>query len=66
MPQGRPPRSIPPRWRGPLLLTLRLLVLGIGLGVITGTGLKLLAPQLIGPRSGATDGESNGRASITG
>lgn len=62
MPQGRPPRSIPPRWRGPLLLTLRLLVLGIGLGVITGTGLKLLAPQLIGPRSGATDGESNGRA----
>ncbi|MEY3735395.1 MAG: hypothetical protein RLZZ624_453 [Cyanobacteriota bacterium] len=46
MPQGRPPRRLPPAWRGPLLLTLRLLVLGIGLGVVTGTGLKLLAPQL--------------------
>ena len=29
-----------------MLLMLRLLVLGIGLGVITGTGLKLLAPHL--------------------
>ena len=35
-------------WGGPLRLVLRLLVMGIGLGVITGTVLKLLAPRLSG------------------
>ncbi|NBW63510.1 MAG: serine hydrolase [Synechococcaceae bacterium WB4_1_0192] len=33
-------------WGGPLRLVLRLLVMGIGLGVIAGTTLKLLAPRL--------------------
>ncbi|MFM8524948.1 MAG: serine hydrolase [Cyanobacteriota bacterium] len=47
-------RSLPLTWRGPLLLTLRLLVLGIGLGVITGTGLKLLAPQWARPAAGGS------------
>ena len=54
MPPGRPIRSTPPAWRAPLLLTLRLLVMGIGLGVITGTALKLLAPQLARPSGAGT------------
>jgi beta-lactamase class A len=33
-------------WAQPLLLLLRLLILGIGLGLITGTALRLLAPRL--------------------
>ncbi|MEB3176756.1 MAG: serine hydrolase [Synechococcus sp.] len=33
-------------WTQPLLLLLRLLILGAGLGVLTGTTLKLLAPKL--------------------
>jgi len=33
-------------WGAPLRLVLRLAVMGIGLGLITGTGLKLLAPRL--------------------
>ena len=42
---GRPIR--PQRaWIQPLLLLLRLAVMGLGLGVITGTALKLLAPRL--------------------
>jgi beta-lactamase class A len=40
-------------WGGPLRLVLRLLVMGIGLGVITGTALKLLAPRLAGGSGGA-------------
>ena len=40
-------------WGGPLRLVLRLLVMGVGLGVITGTTLKLLAPRLSG--AGSTD-----------
>ena len=41
---------------------LRLLVLGIGLGVITGTGLKLLAPQLSRSGSGSTGPSTAGGA----
>lgn len=49
---GRPPR--PPRrpWSRPLLLLLRLTVMGLGIGVITGTVLKLLAPQLASGNAG--------------
>jgi beta-lactamase class A len=43
---GRPPRSRRNPWAAPLLLLLRLAVMGVGLGVIVGTGLKLLAPRL--------------------
>jgi beta-lactamase class A len=35
-------------WGAPLRLVLRLLVMGVGIGVITGTALKLLAPRLAG------------------
>ena len=43
---GRSPRSRGPAWAQPLKLVLRLLVMGAGLGVMVGTGLKLLAPHL--------------------
>jgi len=43
---SRPERSASGSWGQPLRLVLRLLVMGIGLGVITGTALKLLAPRL--------------------
>jgi beta-lactamase class A len=43
---GRPTRPTGARWSGPLLLILRLVVIGAGLGVIAGTALKLLAPRL--------------------
>ena len=46
MTTGRPPRSRRSPWVAPLLLLLRLAVMGLGLGVIVGTGLKLLAPRL--------------------
>ena len=46
MTTGRPPRSRRSPWLAPLLLLLRLAVMGLGLGVIAGTGLKLLAPRL--------------------
>ncbi|MFM7676752.1 MAG: serine hydrolase [Synechococcus sp.] len=46
MSAGRPTRSSTTRWGQPLRLVLRLLVLGVGLGVLTGTTLKLLAPRL--------------------
>ena len=47
MSASRPTRpSSSPGWGAPLKLVLRLAVMGIGLGVITGTTLKLLAPQL--------------------
>ena len=46
MTNGRPPRPDGAPWRGPLLLFARLIVIGAGLGVIAGTGLKLLAPRL--------------------
>ncbi|MBM5818351.1 MAG: serine hydrolase, partial [Cyanobacteria bacterium K_Offshore_surface_m2_239] len=46
MTNSRPPRSAGSSWSGPLLLILRLAVIGAGLGVIAGTGLKLLAPRL--------------------
>ena len=49
MSASRPNRpSTPPGWGAPLQLALRLLVMGLGLGVITGTALKLLAPRLAG------------------
>ena len=35
-----------PGWRRPLLLLLRLILMGIGLGVISGSALKMLAPQV--------------------
>ena len=42
----------------PLLLVLRLLVMGVGLGVIAGTSLRLLAPRLaLGASSQATNSE---------
>ena len=43
---GRPTRNRKSSWGQPLLLLLRLIVLGAGLGVLVGTGLKLLAPRL--------------------
>lgn len=46
MTAGRQPRSPKNRWGGPFRLVLRLVVMGIGLGVVTGTSLKLLAPRL--------------------
>ena len=46
MSSSRPARSGSGSWGQPLRLVLRLLVMGIGLGVITGTALKLLAPRL--------------------
>lgn len=46
MTTGRPPRSRRNPWVAPLLLLLRLAVMGLGLGVIVGTGLKLMAPRL--------------------
>ncbi|MDM7936431.1 MAG: serine hydrolase [Cyanobium sp. CZS 48M] len=46
MPTGRSPRSGSPGWFQPLALVLRLLVMGLGLGVLTGTALKQLAPKL--------------------
>ena len=50
---SRPNRpSNTPGWGAPLRLVLRLLVMGLGLGVITGTTLKLLAPKLAGGAAG--------------
>ena len=46
MSSSRPDRSGSGSWGQPLRLVLRLLVMGIGLGVIAGTALKLLAPRL--------------------
>ncbi|WP_353617397.1 MULTISPECIES: serine hydrolase [unclassified Synechococcus] len=48
MSAGRPsrPRSSNP-WLRPVGLVLRLIVLGVGLGVIVGTALKLMAPRLV-------------------
>ena len=46
MTAGRQPRSPKNRWGSPFRLVLRLVVMGIGLGVVTGTSLKLLAPHL--------------------
>ena len=46
MSSSRPERSGSGSWGQPLRLVLRLLVMGIGLGVIAGTALKLLAPRL--------------------
>ena len=43
MSAGRPPRR---PWLQPLLLLLRLAVMGVGLGVLVGTALKTLAPRL--------------------
>jgi beta-lactamase class A len=40
------PRSPRSRWRQTLLLLLRLAVMGVGLGALAGTGLRLLAPRL--------------------
>ncbi|MFM7265194.1 MAG: serine hydrolase, partial [Cyanobium sp.] len=45
MTPGRPPRPRSKPWVQPLLLLLRLAVTGIGLGVVVGTSLKLLAPR---------------------
>ena len=46
MTNGRPPRPNGVPKTSPLLLFARLIVIGAGLGVIAGTGLKLLAPRL--------------------
>jgi beta-lactamase class A len=43
---GRPPRSRSSPWLQPLLLLLRLVVTGVGVGVLVGSGLKLLAPRI--------------------
>jgi beta-lactamase class A len=43
---GRTTRNRKPSWPQPFVLLLRLIVLGAGLGVLVGTGLKLLAPRL--------------------
>ena len=46
MSSGRPPRPSSSAWLQPLLLILRLVVMGVGLGVIVATSLRLLAPRL--------------------
>ena len=46
MSSSRPDRPGSGSWGQPLRLVLRLLVMGVGLGVISGTALKLLAPRL--------------------
>ena len=61
MTAGRPPRPPKRPWSQPLRLVLRLAVMGLGLGVITGTVLKLLAPQLA---SGAASRPSAGNPSL--
>ena len=43
---GRRPSRATPGWQQPLWLLLRLILFGIGLGVLSGTALKLLAPQV--------------------
>ena len=43
---GRRPSRSNPGWQQPLWLLLRLILFGIGLGVLSGTALKLLAPQV--------------------
>ena len=48
MSAAQSPRSPRSRWRHTLLLLLRLAVMGVGLGVLTATGLRLLAPRLAG------------------
>ncbi len=45
MTAGRPPRPRSKPWVQPLLLLLRLAVTGVGLGVVVGSSLKLLAPR---------------------
>ncbi|MFO0038855.1 MAG: serine hydrolase [Synechococcaceae cyanobacterium] len=45
MTPGRPPRPRSKPWVQPLLLLLRLAVTGVGLGVVVGSALKLLAPR---------------------
>ncbi len=42
---GRPPRPRSKPWVQPLLLLLRLAVTGVGVGVLVGSGLKVLAPR---------------------
>ena len=72
MSSGRPSPSRSKPWAQPVLLLLRLLVMGVGLGVIVGTGLKTMAPRLaqgsVGvpkvdptPRVAASGGLSSGR-----
>ena len=46
MTAGRPPRPRSRPWLQPLLLLLRLGVTGVGVGVLVGSGLKLLAPRI--------------------
>lgn len=46
MSAGRTPRPRRNAWAQPLALILRLIVIGVGLGALVGTGLKMLAPRL--------------------
>ena len=58
MPPVRASRPAKRPWVAPLKLVLRLSVMGVGLGVITGTGLRLLAPRLaLGASSQSTPKE---------
>ncbi len=57
MSAGRPTRQAKSSWGQPLRLVLRLLVMGLGLGVITGTSLKLLAPHLAQGGAGTAPAE---------
>jgi len=68
---GRPPRARSNRWAQPLTLVLRLIVMGVGLGVVVGTSIKLLAPRLspgtIGiPQVDATPRVAGGRGLALG
>jgi beta-lactamase class A len=63
---GRPTRQAKSSWGQPLRLVLRLLVMGLGLGVITGTSLKLLAPHLAQGDAGAAPAEPTPAARETG
>jgi len=51
---GRSSRPGSPGWFQPIALVLRLLVLGVGLGVLTGTVLQQLAPRLAQGAIGST------------
>lgn len=55
MTTGRSPRPVRNRWGQPLWLLLRLAVMGVGLGVLAATGLRLAAPHLVRGAIGGDD-----------
>ncbi|MEB3265482.1 MAG: serine hydrolase [Cyanobacteriota bacterium] len=59
---GRSPRSPRRPWLRPVQLVLRLLVMGVGLGVLVATGLRSLAPRLAQGGAIALPAGGGGRA----